>query len=91
MAYSKVIQIGSAGQLSITEAAGIATVQVSLSEAVGGGSVAGAVKASVSAEVSISAMELVDAGLALAEAQFPSVASLIAAAKTAIDAEVAKL
>lgn len=91
MGYSKLIPIGSAGQLSIAEAGGVAQLQLSLSESVGGGSVAGVAKGSVSASIEVSALELVDAGLGLLESKFPAVASIIAVLKAAIDAEASKV
>lgn len=90
MSLSKVIPIGSVGSLSLQESAGMVSVKVTVSQALGGGSVAGAVKASATAEVDVSAQVLIDAGLELAAAKFPAVASLLQAAKVAIDAELAK-
>lgn len=86
MSYSK-----SWGPLSISESGGIATVAVSASASVGGGSVAGVVQASVSASAQISGVELVNAGLAIAASKFPAIAGEIAALQGLIDAEIAKL
>jgi hypothetical protein len=86
MGYSKQI-----GPLSISESGGIATISVSASASVGGGSVAGVVQASVSASAQVSGVELVNAGLAIAASKFPSLASEIAALQGLIDAEIAKL
>lgn len=89
--FSKVIQVGNAGQVAISEQGGVASVKVSLSEQVGGGSVAGVVKATVSAELDVSAKQLIDAGLDLAAAKFPAAAAAIEGAKAIIDAEMANL
>lgn len=87
---NKVIPLGTVGNLVLAEEAGVVSLKLSLAESVGGGSVAGVVKAGLSAEVELSAAQLIDVGLELAKAKFPSVASLIDAAKLAIDAELAK-
>ena len=84
MAYSKQI-----GPVLISESAGVATVSVS--ETAGGGSVAGFVTASLSAQAQVSAIELVNVGLALAAEKFPAAASLITGVQAIVDAEVAKL
>ena len=86
MAYSKQI-----GPVLISESAGVATVSVSVSETAGGGSVAGFVTASLSAQAQVSAIELVNAGLALAAEKFPAAASLITGVQAIVDAEVAKI
>lgn len=87
----KVIPIGSAGQLTISESGGVASISVSISQSVGGGSVAGVASGSLSASVQLSAAQLIDAGLELAKEKFPSAAAVINGAKAAIDAEMAKL
>ena len=89
MSYSKVIQLGSVGSITISESAGNASVALSLNESVGGGDVKGFAKASVSVAVDVSAQELIDAGLALAEAKFPTAAAEIAGVKAIIDAAIA--
>jgi hypothetical protein len=89
--FQKVIPVGEAGQVSITEQGGVATVKVELAQKVGGGSVAGVVSAKVSAELDISAIQLIDAGLALLKAKFPAAASIVDGAQAIIDAEVGKL
>lgn len=91
MGFQKTIPIGSAGQVDLSEAGGIATLKVSLAQAVGGGSMAGVAKASASVEVDVSAAQLIDAGFELAKAKFPSVALLIDEAKLLVDAELAKV
>jgi hypothetical protein len=89
MAISKQIQAGPA-LVNISEAAGIVTLQASLAQSVGGGQAAGALKASASVEIDIEVKQLIDLGLELAQAKFPAAAALIAAAQSAIDAELAK-
>lgn len=91
MGFSKVIALGNAGSLTITEAGGIASVKVSVSESVGGGSVSGVAKAQLSAEVDVSAAMLIDAGLKLAAEKFPSAAIIIASVQAMVDAELAKI
>lgn len=91
MAFSKVIPVGSAGALVLSEDAGVASISVSLKEALGQGALAGVASGSVSAQVSVSAKELIDAGLELIAAKFPSAAPLIEGLKSAIDAELAKV
>lgn len=90
MAYQKVIPVGSAGSVTISEDGGTASVKVSLSEQAGGGNVVGFAKASLSAELDVSAAELVDAGLAIAAAKYPAAAALIDGVKAIIDSEMAK-
>lgn len=91
MGFSKVIPVGSAGSVSINEQDGVASVKVTLSQSAGGGEIAGFAKASLTAEIDISAQQLIDAGLELAKVKFPSAAALIDAAKAGIDAEMAKV
>lgn len=91
MSYSKVIPIGSEGALTLSEAGGVATLEISLAEKAGGGDVAGFLSAVASVGVKISAIQLMDAGLGLAAAKFPSLAAEIALVQAAIDAEVKTL
>lgn len=88
MSYSKSIALGSVGQISISESAGKANLSLTLSEQAGGNEIAGFAKGSVSVSVELDAKELIDAGMALAEAKFPSAAPEIAALKAIIDAAV---
>jgi hypothetical protein len=89
MSYSKVIQIGSAGSLNISESAGLAKVSLQVSEK-SAGSFPGVASASVSAEVDVSVVSLVDAALGLASAKWPQAAGLIAGLQAIVDAELAK-
>ena len=91
MSYSKQIKVGSLGTLTVTEAAGAVTLSVSLSDALGGGEAAGVAQASVSAQVQLSAKQLIDLGLDFAAAQFPSVAAVVKDVQAAVDAEIAAL
>lgn len=86
--FQKQYPLGDVGQVSIGESAGVVSISVSASHQAGGGSLAGVASASLSATVQLSAKQLIDAGLDLAAAKFPAAASLIAAAKAGIDAEL---
>lgn len=88
----KVIPIGdgSVGNVTVGVSQGVASLQVSLTAAAGGGKLAGVAKAQATIEVDISAKQLIDVALAAAQAEFPGAASLIAAAQAGIDAELAK-
>lgn len=88
--YSKIIPIGQAGSLTVTEAEGVAKLVLALSEA-SGGALAGVVKGSVSAEAEVSAKMLVDAALDFLAAKYPSASIIIESLKGIIDAEVASL
>lgn len=89
MSYSKVIPIGSAGSLTISEAAGMGKIVLSLSEQ-SAGSFPGAAKGSVSAELDVSVVAVVDAALGLASAKWPAASGLIAGLQAIVDAELAK-
>jgi hypothetical protein len=91
MSFSKTIALGSLGSLVVSESAGVAQLQLSVGDAIGGGQAAGVATASASVQAQVSAKQLIDLGFALAEAKFPSAASLIAAAQAAVDAELATL
>lgn len=82
---------GQYGGLSVSEQGGEVVLAGSLSASLGGGEAAGVVKVGGSLSISVEAKQLIDLGLDLAAAKYPAVASLIAAAKTAIDAELAKV
>ena len=86
MAYSKVIQIGSAGSLTLSEAGGVVSVSLSLSEATGG-SLAGAGKVSASVQGDISALVAVDALLGLVISKYPASAALIQGLEAILAAE----
>lgn len=91
MSYSKVIPIGNAGSLNISEAGGVAKLDIAIAESLGGGNIAGVAKASVAIGVEVSALLLMDAGMDLAASKFPQFAAEIALVKGALDAEAAKL
>ncbi len=91
MAFSKTLISGVNGSVVISEDAGVATVKASAIGSFGGGELAGVAKVVASAEVDISAIALVDAGLLLVEAKFPTLAPMVAMLKAAIDAEVGKI
>ena len=90
MGFSKEIVSGDAGSLIISEDSGVAKLALVGSVSLGGGSMAGVVKAKASVEVDVSAQQLIDAGLELAAHKYPAAAPLIEMAKKAIDAELAK-
>jgi hypothetical protein len=81
----------SLGPVSISESAGVATVSISQSIQAGGGSVAGFVSAQLSASAQVSAIMLIDAGLKLAAAKYPSLAVEIAAIQGLVDSEIKNL
>jgi hypothetical protein len=89
MGYSKKIQVGPAS-LSISESAGAATVAISVDESLGGGSIAGVAKAKASAEIDVEAQVLIDAGFALAEAKWPTIAPYLKMAQVEIDSLVSQ-
>lgn len=91
MGFSKVIQLGEVGQLTIAEDSAKVQLSLSVSQQAGQGSVGGFAKASLSAGVELDAHILIDAGLDLAIAKFPAAASILQGAKAAIDAELAKV
>lgn len=76
---------GPNGSVVFSEAGLVGKLTVSASASLGGGEMSGVVKASVSAEVELSAAQLIDAGLQIAAAKFPAAAAEIAAAKAVID------
>ena len=91
MSYSKVIPVGSAGSLTISEAAGQASVKVSLNEQAGGGEIAGFAKAQLSAEIDVNALVLADVGLEIIAAKYPAASSLILSIKAIMDGEASKV
>jgi hypothetical protein len=91
MSLSKVIPIGSLGQISLSEEGGVGSISLSVSDQAGGGSIAGVAKFSASVTVQASAIQLADAGLVALEAKFPSLSAEIAVLKAAMDAEAAKI
>ena len=89
MSLSKEIKLGSIGTLTISESSGVATLAISIAESVGGGDVAGFAKVGASVNVQLGVQELIDAGLALAAAKFPSAAPEINGLKAIMDAAIA--
>jgi hypothetical protein len=87
MSIVKSIQLGSFGSLAFTESQGQVTLSVTVADQAGGGSVAGFAKASLTAEVQVSAIELADVALIALEGKFPALAPIIAEIKVAMDAE----
>ena len=90
MSYSKVIPLGSAGSLSVSEEGGVAQLSLSVSEA-SAGSLAGVGKASASVQASVSAVALVDVLLGLASAKWPAAAPILESLEAIIAAEASKL
>lgn len=68
MSFSKVIPIGSVGSLTLSEAAGVASVKVSLSENIDGSMV----KAVASAEVDVSAADFAQLALDFLKSKLPA-------------------
>jgi hypothetical protein len=91
MGYSKEIKLGSIGALTIAEDKGVASVKISLSEAAGGGALKDVVKATVSAELDVSAEQLIIAGLELAKLKYPTAAPFIEGVEKIVSAELAKI
>lgn len=90
MSFSKQIQAGPA-TLTISESEGVASLQVSVDQSLGGGEAAGVLKAKVSAQIDLGAKQAADLGLAMLEAKFPALAPFIESTiKPAIDAELSK-
>ncbi len=85
MGFSK-----SYGPVSISESQGNFTFAIDDSVKVGGGSVEGVISVSGQGSATLEAGVLVDAGLAAAEAKYPSLAAEIAVLKDMIDSEIAK-
>lgn len=79
--YSKDISLGSSGKLNVSEANGLVTLRASqaLGDIVG-----------LSAEIKIDAVHLIDAGFEVAKQKFPGIASMLDAARVAIDHELGK-
>lgn len=67
MSFSKVIQIGDVGSLSLSEAAGIASVKISVAKSIDGD----LVKAVASAEVDVSAAALAQLSLDFIKSKLP--------------------
>lgn len=72
MGFSKTIELGNVGSLTLSEAAGTATVKVTVAQNVGGGAAAGIVKAAASAEIDISAAELAKLALDFLKSKLPA-------------------
>lgn len=83
---NKQFQLGSFGAISIAEAAGVFTVQVSIKKAAGGGALAGFLSVEESLKLIGNGAQVVDAALLLAEQRWPALAPEIAPAKALIDA-----
>lgn len=87
MAFSKTLVSGDLGSVTVSEDGGVASLtaqgSVSLAD--------GAVKLVSSNSVQLDAKHFIDLGFELAASKFPSAAALIAVAKDAVDAELAKI
>lgn len=71
MGFSKVIELGDKGALSVTESEGVAVVKISVGASLGGGQAAGAVKVVASAEIDLEAAQLAQLGLDLLKSKLP--------------------
>lgn len=88
MSFSKEIKAGPA-TVTVSEANGVASLKVSMDQALGGGAAAGVLKEKVEAEVDLGAEQAADLACALIEAKLPQLASFIEATiKPAIHAEL---
>lgn len=90
MLFSKSFVGPMGSTLSIEASGGEVKIIASESGSLGGGEIEGVVTVKGSAEIDVKDQMLIDAGLDMAAAKFPVVASLIAGAKLVIDAELAK-
>ena len=77
--------------VEFSEAGGVGALKISVNASLGGGATAGVVKAVASAEVDLSAKQLVDASFDLAAAKYPAAAAAIAIAKGLVDEEFSKI
>lgn len=84
---NKTIALGSMGSLVLSEAAGKVSAVITLAEQTAG-SIPGAGKASLSASVELDGQAIIDVGLELLVAKFPSAAGLIEGLKAILDAEI---
>lgn len=90
MSYSKVVQLGSAGALSISEAGGVAKLSLSIAQS-SAASLAGVLKGSLTAEVDVDGKVLVDSALDYLSAKYPSASAVILGLKAIVDAEIANV
>lgn len=88
MKYEKIIPVGEAGKLIISEEAGVAAIELQLGLQAGGGSLAGVAKLVSSTKLEIEAKQIIDAGFDLAAAKFPSIAAILKGAQEIIDKEI---
>ena len=77
--------------VEFSEAGGVGSLKISVSASLGGGETAGVAKAVASAEVDLSAKQLIDASFDLVEKKYPAAAAAIEVVKGFIDAELPKL
>lgn len=71
MSFSKVIKLGSNGSLTVSESQGVAKIAFALSDALDAGAVGQVAKATVSAELDVSALDLAQMGLDLIKSKLP--------------------
>lgn len=88
MGFSKTIALGSKGSLSISESLGKVSLNLSLSDSIGGGAVAGVASVGVSAFANVEASELANALFELIESKSPAGIQVV---EKAVQAEVLKL
>lgn len=88
--FKQEIALGEMGKLVVAEEAGEASIEIALSQALGGGQAAGVVHVQAGAKAVVEVKQIIDLGLDLAAAKFPMAAPLIMAAKAEIDAQLLK-
>jgi hypothetical protein len=89
MGLQKVIQAGPA-TITLSEGAGVASVQLALDQSVGGGAAEGVIKAKAAIEIDLQAQQVADLAIGLLEVKFPSLAGILEGVKGALDAELQK-
>lgn len=90
MSFSKTLAAGDAGSIVVSEAMGIVTLKLDVGASMGGGAMAGVVKANAGAQVDVGALQLINVVLDMAKEKVPSIASIIDGAKVMIEAELKK-
>lgn len=84
----KVIPLGDSGKVTLTEDGAAVSIEISANVSAGGGSLAGVATAQLSAKATMSAAQLIDAGLELAMSKYPSASGAIGTLKALVDAEM---
>jgi hypothetical protein len=72
MGFSRVVQLGNAGYLTLSEEAGVASVKVAVGADLGGGEAAGVLKAQASCEVDMAVAQFAQLALDLLKSKLPA-------------------